>query len=114
MANQEKSGGQGSNQQQRQGRQGGQQQDQRSAGNQGGQAGQQGGSTLPPGEKVGQWSEDEEDQGQNASDPAEAGGGGYNAPGGSQSGNRQSESEKPNTGSQSRWGSDADKNGSKR
>jgi hypothetical protein len=85
MANQSGSGRHSPDQQQRQGRQDdSQQQDQRSAGgNQGGQAGKQAGSGRSEGEKIGQWTEDDEDDGMGASGPAESGGGGFDAPGGS-------------------------------
>jgi hypothetical protein len=66
-----------------------------------GRSGKQGrndGPVLPEGEKIGEWSEDEEG-GKRAEDPAEAGGGGFNAPSRSNQ-----ESEKPGPGSDRRWG----------
>jgi hypothetical protein len=60
--------------------------------------GQQKGPVLPEGEKIAEWSEDEEG-GKRAEDPAEAGGGGFSSPGRSSE-----ESEKPGKGSNRRWG----------
>jgi hypothetical protein len=52
--------GQGGNDKQRQNRQDDQERERRSAGgNQGGQPGKNAGPTLPEGEKVGEWSENE-------------------------------------------------------
>jgi hypothetical protein len=45
--------------------------------------GKQAGPVLPEGEKVGEWSEDEEDPGMGAGGAAEEGGGGFNSPGSS-------------------------------
>ena len=77
MANQGGQGGQG--EQQQRGQQGQSEQQ--------GQSDKQAGSTLPPGEKVGEWTEEEEEQGKKA-DPADASSGGMNAPGQPSGGSR--------------------------
>jgi hypothetical protein len=79
---------------------------------QGGQSGKQAGPVLPEGEKVGEWSEDEQDEGRGAGGPAESGGGGYGAPGAQPGGSRQGESEKPGGGSDKRWGEGSESGGS--